>query len=393
MTADADLQLRPDLQERDARFNLLCAAMQEAGLDALLVAGKGHWWTGRGYWRWLTDFHLWGHDGLILFPLEGIPCFTLSSFAVAERVAARGWIEDGRGDPFVVPRIVDAIRERGLEHARLGLAGERFILAAGSARELRAALPHATLVPADNLIDRVRAVKSPFELRQERALWRLAKGAMEHFHASAAPDISELDIAAEVTRPVWAAGARDILIFIGEEPGALDPPTPRPLRCDDKVRFHLEICGPSGHWCEITVNSAVQEPSAAERKLLEDELAAFEEVRRLATPGRHLSELAAHFEVVLKARGWTLGAPTTHFDFHGQGMDTIERPWLSATPGWGASQDWPLEAGMVFSYHPRRRVHPDPGWSSGINEDIVITERGAERLSGGWEHRWRPLEP
>jgi Xaa-Pro aminopeptidase len=390
---DPDLRLAPGRDERDRRLARLRAAMQAAGLDALLIAGKGHWWTGRGYWRWLTDFHLWGHDGLLLVPLDGEPCFTLSSWAVAERVAARGWIEDGRGDVYLVPRMADAIREKGLAGARIGLAGERFILAAGTARELRDALPDVAFRPADDLIDRARAVKSAFELRQERALWRLAMAAMERFPDQMRPGVSELEIAAEITRPVWAAGARDILIFIGEEPGATNPPTGRELRCDDKVRFHLEICGPSGHWCEITVNCAVQEPSPAEARLIEDELAAFEQLRALATPGRRPSELAARFEQVLRERGWQLGEPTTHFDFHGQGMDTIERPWFAAAPGWGASQDWPLEAGMVFSYHPRRRVAPDPGWSSGINEDIVITDAGAERLSGGWEHRWRPVAP
>jgi hypothetical protein len=55
--------------ERDARFARLRQAMEQQQLDALLVAGKGHWWTGRGYLRYLTDFHLWGHDGLLLLPL------------------------------------------------------------------------------------------------------------------------------------------------------------------------------------------------------------------------------------------------------------------------------------------------------------------------------------
>jgi hypothetical protein len=46
---------------------------------------------------------------------------------------------------------------------------------------------------------------------------------------------------------------------------------------------------------------------------------------------------------------------------------------------------------MVFSYHPRRNTRPHVPWSTGINEDILITDGGAERLSGEWDHRWRVM--
>ena len=69
----------------------------------------------------------------------------------------------------------------------------------------------------------------------------------------------------------------------------------------------------------------------------------------------------------------------------------IERPWYSAEQPWGSSQAWPLEAGMSFSYHPRRAVLPHVPWGTGINENIVITEQGAERLSGNWNLRWRRM--
>ena len=52
-------------------------------------AGKGHWWTGRGYVRYLSDFHLWGHDALIVFPVEGEPALVVSSYAVANMVAVK----------------------------------------------------------------------------------------------------------------------------------------------------------------------------------------------------------------------------------------------------------------------------------------------------------------
>jgi Xaa-Pro aminopeptidase len=105
---------KADLNERNERIKRTREAMARNNLDALLVAGKGHWWTGRGYLRYFTDFHLWGHDGLYLLPLSGEPALTLSSPAVAARIAARGWVTDARGDVFLVPKIVDAIKEKSL---------------------------------------------------------------------------------------------------------------------------------------------------------------------------------------------------------------------------------------------------------------------------------------
>ncbi len=381
----------PDHLERDQRLARVRAAMAEADLDGLLVAGKGHWWTGRGYFRYFTDFHIWGHDGLIFIPRGDEPFLTFSSAAVAERIAARGWITDVRGDVYIAPRMAAECKARGYGRARIGVAGHQFILGAGTMELLAAEMPAAEFVAADELLNRIRAVKSDLEMQQEVELWTLAKSAMERFVEVLRPGATQRELAAEACRVAWAGGARDILVFIGERPGEHEPPQDVPLRCDDIVRYHMEILGPGGHWCELTVNCAFRAPTESELKLMDSELLAFERIRAAARPGARLSDLARVFEDTLQEQGWTLGAPTQHFDFHGQGMDTIEYPWFSAAAGWGSSQNWPLEAGMVFSYHPRRNLVNGPAWSTGINEDIRITPTGAETFSGDWSHRWRPM--
>ena len=381
----------PDLVERDQRLTRVRAAMAKADLDGLLVAGKGHWWTGRGYFRYFTDFHIWGHDGLIFIPRQGEPFLTFSSSAVAERIAARGWITDVRGDVYIAPRIAAECHARGFGQARIGVAGHQFILGAGTMDCLTTAMPAAEFVVADELLNHVRAIKSDLEMQQEAELWDLAKSAMERFVEVLRPGATQRELAAEACRVAWAGGARDILVFMGERPGEHDPPQDIPLRCNDIVRYHMEILGPGGHWCELTVNCAFREPTVQELRLMDSELLAFERIRAAARPGVRLSDLALIFEHTLQEQGWELGAPTQHFDFHGQGMDTIEYPWFSAAAGWGSSQNWPLEAGMVFSYHPRRNLVNGPDWSTGINEDIHITPTGAKTFSGDWSHRWRHM--
>ena len=374
--------IQADLPERDRRFARTRAAMAEAGLDALIVAGKGHWWTGRGYLRYFTDFHMWGHDGLLCIPRDDEPVMVFSSYAVAERIAARGWVTDVRGDVFQAPRLAQMMQEKGITRGKVGIAGYRFILSAGNFEILREQLPNVTFVSADDLMDRIRMVKSPLEIQQIRELWTLSKAAMERFVQVLEPGKTQRELAAEASKVALAGGAR---------PDDVNPPQDLPLRCDDHLRYHMEICGESGHWSELTVNCAFQPPTDLESRLMESELRAMDAICAQAKPGAKLSELAHTFESVLTEDGWQLGKPTVAFDFHGQGMDTIERPWHAAESPWGQSQDWPLEAGMVFSYHPKRKVPPTPSWGTGINEDILITETRAERLGNGWDHHWRLL--
>ena len=379
------------LAERDQRLARVRAAMDEAGLDALIVAGKGHWWTGRGYWRYFTDFHIWGHDGLLCIPKDDEPFLVFSSYAVAERIAARGWITEARGDVFIAPRMVEMMTEHGITQGRVGLVGRRFILSVGNYEILVDGLPNVEFTDADELMDRIRAVKSPLEIQQIRELWTLSKASMERFVEVAEPGRTQRELAAQASAVALAGGARDILVFIGEEPGA-NPPQDIPVHCNDILRFHMEICGESGHWSELTVNLAYRTPTDLEIKLMESEIRALERTYPAGKPGARLSDLARIFEESLREDGWDVGTPTKAFDFHSQGMDTIERPWHAAEKPWGQSQDWTLEAGMVFSYHPHRSVRPDVPWGTGNNEDVLITENGIERFAGEWSHRWRVMK-
>lgn len=376
------------LAERDRRFDRLREAAAAAGLDALVIAGKGHYWTGRGFVRYLTDFHLWAHDALILLPLSGEPAMTVNSHGVAQRIAARGWIADVRGDYRLVRGIAAAAQEKGLARARIGLAGFGWVLPAGVRDDLAQALPDAAFVPADDVIHAVRTIKSPLEIAQARALWPVMHASMESFRQALRPGITQREAVAEALRTATARGVREVLAFIGETPDDYDPPEDVPMRCDDVVRLHLEICGDSGHWCERTMTFAYRDPTPAEAALLAAEVGAYEAVRAAAVPGRTLAQVSQAFVDAMAAQGYVATGGSAHHDFHGQGLDAIEHPWFSSIDPDGTHGDAVLAEGQVFSYHPRRPYAGVSGWLPDIHDNILIERQGAVRLSGDWSFDW-----
>jgi Xaa-Pro aminopeptidase len=369
------------MDERNARFRRVREAMAAAKLDALVIAAKGHWWSGRGYFRYLTDFGLWAHDGIILLPLEGEPMLTLSSGALANMVAGKGWITDARGDIDVSREVVTAIKAKHLDRARIGIAGRHMIMPVGVYEILTGGLPDATFVDADLLMDRVRAIKSPLEIQQQRELWDVAKQAMEVFVKGLVPGKTDWQLTAEPQKLLIEHGCRDVLRFLGGVPSGKIVPL------KDIVSYHLEIEGPSGHWLELTVAPMFRPYTGLEERRWQTELRAFDEIRKAARPGATLKSLADLLERIYLEDGWKLkDTQAPHHDFHGQGLDAIEWPWYG--PLDDRQGDVALEAGMCFSYHPRRDILPEVR-QTGINQNIVITANGAESLAAPWDMRWR----
>jgi len=154
--------------------------------------------------------------------------------------------------------------------------------------------------------------------------------------------LTEWEMAAEASKVVLASGGREIPVFLGG-----NVPEDRPVKLDDILGYHMEMTGPSGHWCELTVTLAFRDPSPLELRLMEAELRAYEQMRRQARPGARLSDLASTLEQVYLEDGWQLAEQKKpHHDFHGQGVEAIEWPF------WGTldtDQDAVFEEGMCFS--------------------------------------------
>ena len=364
--------------------------MAERELDALVVAGKGHWWTGRGYVRYLTDFHLWAHDALLVFPATASRPW-VTSYAVAGLVAERGWVTDTGGDVFLVPRTARSWRTAASLAAGSGSSGREWVLPAGidtpwprrcrgrsSSRPTRSSTSCGWPRARSRSSRIARCGSSPRPPWSASPRWR-------------GPGPTQLELSAEACRVALAGGARDLLVADERAARPYGPPADVPVAADDILRYHMEISGPSGHWCELTITLAFRPPTDAEERLMPDGARPSTRSAPPRGPGSASPSSPSVFEQTIRDDGWQLGPPTQHFDFHGQGQDVIELPVVRGRAAVGLGGDAPLPVGGIVSYHPARRIDPPVGWTPGISDNLLVTEQGGEWLSGGWDHRFREV--
>ena len=345
----------PPLSEKELRFNSLREEMVKHDLYALIIGGKGHWWTGRGYFRYLTDFHLWGHDGLIYFPVEGEPYLVLSSDAVAKKIGRRGWIENCEGSLDIGEKLLKFIDKKEIKGQKIGIVGEENIISYKDLHTIKDNLKIET-VSATAILDKVKMVKTEWEVNEIYKLWELAKYTMNQFQDNILDyykkNKSQIELSSDITKILWENGIRDLLIFYGDEIDKYSHPTNEKININNKIRYHLEICGPSGHWLEITKNLAFKNIHDFEQKIMNDELSVFDEMLKYMKPSVSLKQAGLFYEKVLSELGYEMHRQNS-FDFHGQGLDTIEKPFYnSIIPN--DSEDWDLKENVAISYHPKR---------------------------------------
>ena len=113
--------------------------------------------------------------------------------------------DEVRPSIHVAETAAQAIRDAGLERGRLAIVGASYMTAAAYLG-LAEQLPHATLVRADRLVERLRLIKSPAEQELIRRSCRIGNRAVEALMSSAVPGATEADAHAAAASAVISAG-------------------------------------------------------------------------------------------------------------------------------------------------------------------------------------------
>jgi Xaa-Pro dipeptidase len=325
----------------EARIRMLQEELARAGLDVFVgYASECESATS----RFLTGFWPFFDFAVTVVPAHGRAVLVTGgpeSFAFAKdfsqaceirinpllvETSAPEWVPHVSGESFakILPEAC------GSTPRRIGI-GNWNIFPSPVMEDLKKAAPRAALVPADDLLLRVQAVKSDAEIPYIVEAYRITEESMKAALAEARPGMREWELENIARRRMLEMGAEGFPYpaWVCSGPTtrlSLCRSTDRAIQKGDLVQFTFgaKYMGYCGNMCRpFALGSA---PPRA-RKLMEVALEAFQYSLGAIRPGRKASEVFQGYYDILARYGFqdfTLYGPA-----HGTGHSEVEGLWLS----------------------------------------------------------------
>jgi Xaa-Pro aminopeptidase len=363
--------------------------MDEAGIDVLLATSKHN-----------VQYLLGGHRA---FFFESMDAMGLSRYLPAlvypkgapQKAAYFGhrmegyqkeiepfWMSEvqtnSSGSVDVMEKAIDYIRRSGMKARRIG--AEVAFLPVDSGNALRGAFSGSEIVDALFVLERLRAVKHPEELKKLRIASESVIDSMMAVIAKHAPGASKRELTEALRREETNRGLTFDYCLITA--GTNLNRAPSDVKWDKGDILSLDSGGNYqgyiGDLCRMAIHG---EPDAE----LEDLLGEIEQIQRAAmkpikagAPGSVIYGAAE--PLVQKSKHHN----HMHFLAHGMGLVSHEAPRLTATgpvPYDAYDAGRPLEAGMVVSVETTL-AHPQRGFIK-LEDTVVVADNGFEIYGEG----------
>jgi Xaa-Pro dipeptidase len=345
--------------ERERRYANVRAAMDAAGLDAVVVCGSEY--TGfEGAVTYMSGFQIVHRYAYMLLPREGDPAIVFPAEARYVGEHGRTWIEEQ-----VFADLPGAWLADWLAGSRVGVYGLDYVM---TVRDHQALASRVALQPFDVEFDLARAVKSDEELDSVRESVRINVDGFHAFLAAYAPGRTAAEALAPAEKLFVERGCGRLtmnMVLVGPEFAIARADTLLGHFCIPS----LEIAGPGGHWVEVS--RAIGDPGPEEERMLEAYTDYFEAARGAMRPGASAHDVHAAVSRGFRARGYDLG----HVTGHSIGMTMIEHPKI------GEGVETELRENMVFSMHPHA-IAADGRSCLYMQDTWLVGPSGGEPLAG-----------
>jgi ectoine hydrolase len=373
-------------EEYALRLAKIRREMERRGLDLLLVndVANQHYITAYDGWSFYTP-------QIVIVPLAGEPVWIgramdaaggkLTAWMKPENVV--GFPEDHvqHRDRHPMDFIGGWILDRGWGKHRIGIELEAYYYSAKAHARLLRALPEATIVDADLLVNWVRAVKSPAEIAYLRKAARLAEAAVRTAYEVIAPGVRECDAIAAIQKAQYAGEpsfAGDITalpptILAGENASA-----PHLMWSDRRFTpgetIALELAGACRHYTAGLARTL--QLGAKPKRVADLEQAVIEgmdAVLEAARPGSQAQDVEAAWRKAIARHGLKKESRI------GYSIGVAYPPdWGEHTISLREGDETLLEQGHVL--HSILGMWME-GWGIEISETILIADDGCETLT------------
>lgn len=387
----------PSLAERDRRWSLVRVKMAEQGLDGLVLFGMPYNWdAATANARYLCPIGGNAEYNVVVFPAEGDPiCMVAVSTMDGYWRIAQDWVDDVRPRKGTWARSIgDALRESGLASGRIGFDGLPNALdpdgwlPAAVFDELHQLLPEAELTNSEDLMEKVRCIKSPEELSILRTAAAMGDRMLAACGATAAPGVPEAVVYAAMRESMIADGGEEPTLLLWAADAA---PFPHPFRVPSTRRLaqgdviitemHPRYQGYTTH-VERTFSVAA-DPSREMEHIHEGCVAVFDAGLAAFNAGSSIVTAMKGVEDEMRSRSLDF----IELGIHGHGLGSLEYPRFRHhasevdTGAMGRIGD-EFRPGMVFAFNIDL---VDPAYMDGqtgavFAETVVITESGPEVL-------------
>ena len=379
--ADIRIKTRISTGELERRWKAVRQAMKENSLDFLIM--QNHDDVLGGYIKWFTDLFAY-HDytATVIFPREDDMITIFHGPDNPDRALPPVWAVRGAKKRISVPAIPSldfskyfmaekAVEElKDYKNSSIGFVGTSFITAAFY-NYVTKHLPGAKFSDATDLVDNIKAIKSPEEIELLKKCASVQDEAFNYMLTRVRPGMTENDVYNECANKCKALGTTQIN-FMGSsaQPGKAAGKIPpsfgnKVIEDGDQVALLLETNGPGGVWTELLRIICLGEVTAE----LKEQFALAQELQKvtldLLRPGVEARAIWEAGNAFLRSKGYP---EESRISVHGAGYDMVERPGICS------GETMKIQANMCMAVHPTIVTEKAAGM---VCENYIVRETGS----------------
>lgn len=334
-----------------------------------------------GFLRYFTGAEMWGGREFLILRSD-----VLERYVVIRSTYDAEWLRatavntrvDSTLLEFLPPvrRFIQVAAELTGGRGRIGMLNAKH-LTAGEANAIREALPRVEIVDLTDEVNRLRQIKSPFEVDAIRLTGRILAEGMELFERLARPGRLAAEIAGEVDGFLKGKGCfwGRVKYSLNQRPETIIASPDRRLRGDDVILFQFVHSGPHGYWYELSrVYSFADLPKETASRLQTMEVA-MREASHLLVPGGTYRQVSETVDRVFRDAQFTVIGKHT-YDCHTLGTDENEGDFRTRE---GEAPDFEFRENMVLGLHPATLL--EGGFGFLLCETYLVQPGGGVPLS------------